>query len=215
MTPAEYERARRLLARRDPVLGAAIKRIGPCRMAERQQPHHLAALVRAIAGQQLSARAAATIFARVEALMPGGAISDAAHVAVIEDQMLRAAGLSAQKLGYLRPSRRRPPPPRRARHARRRSGDRAPHIGERPWPLDGGDVSDVPPAPARRAAGERSGHRHGRAAVISPAEASRRETPPQTRREVAALSLSRLMVSLANASSGEPEPRTENLEPRT
>jgi DNA-3-methyladenine glycosylase II len=102
MTPAEYERARRLLARRDPVLGAAIKRIGPCRMAERQQPHHLAALVRAIAGQQLSARAAATIFARVEALMPGGAISDAAHVAVIEDQMLRAAGLSAQKLGYVR-----------------------------------------------------------------------------------------------------------------
>ena len=37
VTPADYARARRLLMRRDPVLGAAIKRIGPCGMAARQR----------------------------------------------------------------------------------------------------------------------------------------------------------------------------------
>jgi 3-methyladenine DNA glycosylase/8-oxoguanine DNA glycosylase len=56
VTPAEYARARRLLMRRDPILGAAIKRIGPCGMAERQRNDHLTALVGAIVSQQLSTR---------------------------------------------------------------------------------------------------------------------------------------------------------------
>jgi DNA-3-methyladenine glycosylase II len=67
MTPTDYARARRLLMRRDPVLGAAIKRIGPCGMAERQRNDHLTALVGAIVSQQLSTKAAATIFGRVQA----------------------------------------------------------------------------------------------------------------------------------------------------
>jgi DNA-3-methyladenine glycosylase II len=50
--------------RRDPVLGAAIKRIGACEMAGRQRKDHLGALVGAIVSQQLSAKAAATIFGR-------------------------------------------------------------------------------------------------------------------------------------------------------
>jgi hypothetical protein len=37
MTPIEYEKARRFLVRRDPVLGAAIKTIGPCGLADRQR----------------------------------------------------------------------------------------------------------------------------------------------------------------------------------
>ena len=62
MTPSEYAKARRLLMRRDRILGAAIKQIGPCGMADRQRKDHLTALVGAIVSQQLSTKAAATIF---------------------------------------------------------------------------------------------------------------------------------------------------------
>ena len=55
LTPEGYERARRLLMRRDPILGAAIKRIGACEMASRQRHDHLSALCGSIVSQQLSA----------------------------------------------------------------------------------------------------------------------------------------------------------------
>ncbi|MBI3490586.1 MAG: hypothetical protein HY047_02135, partial [Acidobacteria bacterium] len=74
LTAEGYARARRTLIRRDPVLGAAIKRIGPCGMADRQRTDHLSALVGAIVSQQLSTKAAATIFARFVALFPDGRI---------------------------------------------------------------------------------------------------------------------------------------------
>jgi len=102
MTPIEYEKARRLLMRRDPVLGAAIKTIGRCGLADRQRKDHLTALVGAIVGQQLSTKAAATIFGRFVALFPENAISNAAAIAVLDDAVLRGAGLSGQKVGYLR-----------------------------------------------------------------------------------------------------------------
>lgn len=102
MTLTDYDRARRILMRRDPVLGAVIKRVGPCGMAGRQQPHHLSALVRAIVGQQLSTKAAATIFGRLEALLPGSAVTSAEAISRLDDGALRAAGLSGQKVGYLR-----------------------------------------------------------------------------------------------------------------
>jgi DNA-3-methyladenine glycosylase II len=102
MTPAEYKRARRLLMRRDPILRVAIKRIGPCLMADRQRTDHLTALVGAIVSQQLSTKAAATIFGRFVALFPEGAIPDAAAIAAQSDAALRGVGLSGQKVGYLR-----------------------------------------------------------------------------------------------------------------
>ena len=102
MTPAEYQRARRLLMRRDPILGAAIKRIGPCALASRQRKDHLSALAGSIVSQQLSTKAAATIFARFLALFPDGEIADAAAIAALDDAALRAVGLSGQKVGYLR-----------------------------------------------------------------------------------------------------------------
>ena len=88
--------------RRDPVLGAAIKRIGPCALASRQRKDHLSALVGSIVSQQLSTKAAATIFGRFIALFPGGEIPDAAAIAALDDAALRAVGLSGQKVGYLR-----------------------------------------------------------------------------------------------------------------
>ena len=101
LTPEDYVRAKRLLMRRDPVLRAAIIRIGPCRLAERQRQDHLTALVGAVVSQQLSGKAAATIFARLVALFPGSTLSSAGVVA-LDDATLRRVGLSAQKIGYLR-----------------------------------------------------------------------------------------------------------------
>jgi DNA-3-methyladenine glycosylase II len=88
--------------RRDRVLGAAIKRIGPCLMAERQRSDHLTALCGAIVSQQLSTKAAATIFGRFTALFPGNRITDARGIAAISDQALRGVGFSGQKVGYIR-----------------------------------------------------------------------------------------------------------------
>jgi DNA-3-methyladenine glycosylase II len=102
MQPADYQKARRLLMRRDPVLGAAVKRIGPCGLAARQRNDHLTALVGAIVSQQLSTKAAATIFGRFVALFPGGEIPGADAIHTLEDEVLRGVGLSGQKVGYLR-----------------------------------------------------------------------------------------------------------------
>ena len=102
MTPDEYARARRLLMRRDPVLGAAIKRIGPCGLADRQRADHLTALLGAIASQQLSTKAAATIFGRFQALFPEGRITSAEAIGALDDQALRGVGLSGQKVSYVR-----------------------------------------------------------------------------------------------------------------
>ena len=102
MTPADYARARRLLMRRDPVLGGAIKQIGACGMASRQRADHLTALTGAIVSQQLSTKAAATIFQRFIALFPADEGLTAAGIERQGDAALRGVGLSGQKVGYLR-----------------------------------------------------------------------------------------------------------------
>jgi DNA-3-methyladenine glycosylase II len=101
VTPADYAKARRLLMRRDPVLARLIKAHGPCGLAAAQRNDHFTALVRAITGQQLSTKAAATIFSRIEALMPGGTLTPAG-LAAVTDEALRAAGMSRQKIVYFR-----------------------------------------------------------------------------------------------------------------
>jgi DNA-3-methyladenine glycosylase II len=102
MTDADYQKARRLLMRRDPILAAAIKQIGPCRMADRQRRDHLTALIGAIVSQQLSTKAAATIFGRFAALFPDSQITNAAAIDAFDDATLRGVGLSGQKVSYLR-----------------------------------------------------------------------------------------------------------------
>ena len=100
MTPEDYARARRLLLRRDPVLAALIRKHGVCGLASAQRADHFSALVRAITGQQLSTKAASTIYARLAALMPGG-VTPAALSALTNDQ-LRGVGMSRQKITYFR-----------------------------------------------------------------------------------------------------------------
>src|SRR6476620_2884790 len=102
LTPEGYDRARRALMRRDPILGAVIKAIGACGMADRQRKDHLSALVGSIVSQQLSTKAAATIFGRFVALFPDNHIPNAPAIAALDDAALRAVGLSGQKVSYLR-----------------------------------------------------------------------------------------------------------------
>jgi DNA-3-methyladenine glycosylase II len=102
MTPADHALARAHLTDRDPVLAAVIRRIGPCGLGDSQHTDHFAALLRAIVGQQLSTKAAATIHGRVLALLPPGGPPAPASVLAVPPERLRAAGLSARKTDYVR-----------------------------------------------------------------------------------------------------------------
>lgn len=87
--------------RRDPVLAAIIKKHGACGIASVQRADHFSALVRAIVFQQLSTKAASTIYNRFAALMPD-AHPVAEVLATLTDEQLREVGISRQKAGYLR-----------------------------------------------------------------------------------------------------------------
>ena len=102
MTDADLARARRHLMRRDPVLGAIIKRHGACGIKTNRSDDIFAGLVQAIVSQQLSTRAAATIFGRLRALMPDAGTPRPEALLNLSDAELRAVGLSRQKTAYLR-----------------------------------------------------------------------------------------------------------------
>jgi DNA-3-methyladenine glycosylase II len=89
----------RSLARRDRRLAALIRRIGPYRPARTANP--FLALVGSILHQQVSMSAAAAVYRRLKALCPRGRMTPAA-VLTIGDDALRAAGLSRQKVQYVR-----------------------------------------------------------------------------------------------------------------
>jgi DNA-3-methyladenine glycosylase II len=77
-----------------------MRRYGPCGLAQAQHTDPLRALIHAIISQQLSTRAAATIEGRFRALY--GGVPTPSQVAATPDAQLRAAGLSGQKVRYLR-----------------------------------------------------------------------------------------------------------------
>lgn len=85
----------------DPVLARVIETVGPYKPTQRDAGSHFGALVRSIVFQQLSGKAAGTIHRRFCALFPGGEPAPAGVLAA-SDPELRGAGLSRQKVGYLR-----------------------------------------------------------------------------------------------------------------
>jgi DNA-3-methyladenine glycosylase II len=95
----DHAKARRHLARRDPVLKGLMAQVGPCTM--RHEPDGFAALVRSIIAQQISTKAAASIHARLlhalgrRGLRPGALLA-------LSDEEMRGAGLSASKVRSLR-----------------------------------------------------------------------------------------------------------------
>ena len=84
------------LASRDPVLGAAIARIGHIDRAV--FPDLFEALINSIAGQQISGKALATVWARLCDAV--GAVTPENLLAAGEER-LRACGLSGRKAGYM------------------------------------------------------------------------------------------------------------------
>jgi DNA-3-methyladenine glycosylase II len=85
-------------------MAAIVERIGPLDHAARRRGRPddaYGALVRTIVGQQLSTKAAQTIYARLVALFGDNPPTPAELIAA-EEADLRAAGLSRQKIGYLR-----------------------------------------------------------------------------------------------------------------
>ena len=88
----------------DPVMAALVRRIGPLDHAARRRGRPddaYGSLVRTIVGQQLSTKAARTIYARLAALFDDRPPTPAELLAA-EDEVLREVGLSRQKIGYLR-----------------------------------------------------------------------------------------------------------------
>jgi DNA-3-methyladenine glycosylase II len=86
------------LKKSDAILASIIARVGPCKMAYREPTFEM--LARAIVFQQLSTKAARTIYGRLEEAA-GGQLTPQAIQNLSVGEM-RRAGLSRQKLGYIR-----------------------------------------------------------------------------------------------------------------
>ena len=82
----------------EPAFRKAIRKIGYPEPRIRDRGYET--LLRAIVGQQVSIKAAAAILAKVEAA--AGGIHDPAKIARTRDEDLRAAGLSRQKIAYVK-----------------------------------------------------------------------------------------------------------------
>lgn len=97
MTPRQWSRARTELSARDPVIGRLIARF-PASRRLRIRDDPFQALARSIVGQQISVKAAASVWDRLLAALPE--FCPAALVEAPSDA-LRACGLSRQKAAYL------------------------------------------------------------------------------------------------------------------
>jgi DNA-3-methyladenine glycosylase II len=101
-------KARQALAAADPTMAALIERVGKIDLAtrlrrrkEERPPDAYGALLRAIVGQQLSTKAARTIYLRVLDLFDGTTPSPEQLLEAGEEE-LRACGLSGRKTEYVR-----------------------------------------------------------------------------------------------------------------
>jgi DNA-3-methyladenine glycosylase II len=101
-------KARKALAASDPVMAVLIERIGKIdietrlsRRKEERPGDAYGALLRAIVGQQLSTKAARTIYLRVLELF-GGATPSPQRLLEAREEDLRACGLSGRKTEYVR-----------------------------------------------------------------------------------------------------------------
>jgi len=100
VTPGYWDEACRHLQRRDRVMRQLIPRFGQARLQSRGDA--FTTLARAIVGQQISVKAAQSVWARLCVALDGsGALAPQAVLAV-DLAALRAAGLSARKADYLR-----------------------------------------------------------------------------------------------------------------
>jgi DNA-3-methyladenine glycosylase II len=92
--------AEKHLSRRDSALRQIIKHHGECRL--QKHTRYFETLVNSIVSQQLSVKAAATIFQRFVALYAPAKFPKPEQIIATPDETLRSVGLSGQKLSYIK-----------------------------------------------------------------------------------------------------------------
>ena len=99
--PEMHQAAEARLAESCPLMRRLIRQIGPCTLAPEHKRQPFESLVRAIAHQQLHARAAEAILARLVNLYPRK-FPTAADILATEEAAIRACGFSLAKIAALR-----------------------------------------------------------------------------------------------------------------
>lgn len=91
--------AEKALSKSDPVIAALIARFGPCTIT----PHtnYYSQLLRSIIGQQLSVKAAATIYGRFLELFNSD-LPTPEQILAIDNEKMRAVGCSYAKINYIK-----------------------------------------------------------------------------------------------------------------
>ncbi|HKX27038.1 MAG TPA: DNA-3-methyladenine glycosylase [Blastocatellia bacterium] len=97
---AELNKAERILPRRDQQLRAVIKFHGPCPI----RPHnrYFETLVGSVISQQLSTKAADTIFKRFKALYAPARFPKPEQILATPDPVMRATGMSNSKVSFVK-----------------------------------------------------------------------------------------------------------------
>ncbi len=86
----------------DPVMAALVRAAGPCAIRPERRRTPYEALVRAVAHQQLTGRAASTILGRLVALYGGPGYPEPARLLETPDEALRGVGFSRAKVASLK-----------------------------------------------------------------------------------------------------------------
>jgi DNA-3-methyladenine glycosylase II len=101
VTPAYWDEACKHLTRRDRVMKKLIPQFGEARLQSRGDA--FTTLARSIVGQQISTKAAQSVWEKFAALLDAPSTKLApAEVLELESDQMRGAGLSARKVEYLR-----------------------------------------------------------------------------------------------------------------
>lgn len=102
LSPRAYQRASEFLSGLDEDWARHIAAVGPCRLEAKPAREPYEALVRAIAYQQLHAKAGDAILARLLALYPGASFPPPEQLLATDPELQRACGFSAAKLATIR-----------------------------------------------------------------------------------------------------------------
>lgn len=95
---SENEKAERHLLKSDPVLAEVIKKVGA--LEERKSQNYFLDLIESIISQQLSIKAAGTIWKRFQNLFRGDITAE--KVLKTDDQKIRDCGISWAKISYIK-----------------------------------------------------------------------------------------------------------------
>src|SRR5262245_34948435 len=96
----ELNRAERSLLRRDQQLRAVIKHHGPCGL--RPHTRYFETLIGSVISQQLSTKAADTIFKRFKAVYGPARFPKPEQILATPDEVLRATGMSNSKVSFVK-----------------------------------------------------------------------------------------------------------------